>query len=235
LNTKLGDIGANSYATLKEANDYIRNKYGHDSSWDSLDDEGKKRILIQAAGDLETFNYNGAKYYESQALEFPRSDHVILTGNCATPLTPSGFKNSALYSTTYGTYPTDFWKYGTVHITSATPANDVRVINTSNSSTGAITVDTNFTATPVSTADFLIFRPLDAEVKNAQCEQAIFIIQNSRVDSLQNYKELGARTVQIGDTSIEFAPGGGDRVAISSKARKLLSRWVRKTLRLARS
>ena len=235
LNAKLGDSSQNSYVTLKEANDYIRNVYGHSNLWDTLTEEGKKRILIQAAQDLEVFNYNDAKYYDSQALQFPRDNHDVVTGNCATPLTINSFKSTSLYSTTYGTYPTDYWKYGTCHITSATPVNDIRIIDSSNSSTGVITMQADFTATPVTTAKFLIFYPLPNEIKNAQCEQAVYLVQNRRVDSIQAYKDLGVERVDIGDTRILFGrTNTSTGITVSSRAKKLLGRWLRRAFYVGR-
>ena len=235
LNAKLGDSSQNSYVTLKEANDYIRNVYGHSNLWDTLTDEGKKRILIQAAQDLEIFNYTNAKYYDSQGLQFPRDDHDVVTGNCASPFTVNSFKSTSLYSTTYGTYPTDYWKYGTCHITSATPANEIKVINSSNSSTGVIAMQTDFSASPVAAAKFLIFYPLHMEVKNAQCEQAVYLVQNRRVDSIQVYKDLGVEEVQIGDARIMFGRFNTTvGLAVSSKAKKLLGRWLRRAFYVGR-
>lgn len=235
LNTKLGDINANSYVTVKEANDYIRNKYGHSNDWDTINDEGKKRILIQAADDIEVFNYLGEKYYNAQRLQFPRDDHSVVTGNCATPLGVDTFKNSGLYSTTYGEMPTDYWKYGTVHITSATPLYEVRNISTSNSSTGAVTLSEDFSASPTANTQFVAFEPLHKEVKDAQCEQSLFIVQNSRIDTIQDYRAMGVRRVEMGDTRLDFSIGAVSHIAISGKVRKLLGRWIRKSLRVSRA
>jgi len=55
--TKIGDSTSNSYVTLEEANDYIRNKYGHANKWDILTDEGKKRLLIESTREMSAFNF----------------------------------------------------------------------------------------------------------------------------------------------------------------------------------
>jgi hypothetical protein len=235
LNSKLGDKDCNSYVIVKEANDYIRNKYGHDNKWDTLSDEGKKRILVEAAQELEAFNYIGEKYYDSQGLEFPRDDHAIITGNCATPITTTSFRNSNLYSDTYGKYPTDYWKYGSVHITEATPVNETRRITNSHVTNGSITVTPAFSTTPTTNSQFIVFTPLHQEIKNAQIEQALYIVQNANIETLQTYKDLGARRIEIGDTAVWFQEGISPKAAISPLARRFLGRWLRRQVRIGRA
>lgn len=235
LNSKLGDKDCNSYVTLYEANIYIRNKYGHDDRWDTLSDEGKKRILIESAQELEAFNYIGEKYYDSQGLEFPRGDHTVITGNCATPITTTSFRNSNLYSTTYSKYPTDYWKYGSVHITEATPLNETRRIDGSNVTNGSITITPAFSTIPTTNSQFIVFTPLHQEIKNAQIEQALYIVQNANIETLQAYKDLGARRVEIGDTTVEFQDGLSSRAAISPLAKRFLGRWIRRQVRIGRA
>jgi len=236
INTKLGDSGANSYVTLKEANDYIRSKYGHDSRWDTLTIEGKKHVLLESAKEINYFNFIGEKYYETQALEFPRDDHDVITGNCGTPITRISFKNTSLKSSTYNKYPTDFWKSGTCHITTGTPLYDVRNINTSNALTGLITLTASLSGTPTTNTKFKIFEPLDSNIKNAQCEQALYILDNQHAETLQSYRDIGAKSVTIGEVSVDFVTSGSsERVAISPLAKKLLSRWIRKNLKIARA
>lgn len=234
LNAKLGDPNANSYVTISEANDYIRNARGHNNSWDTLSIEGKKRLLMESTRDIDKFNFVGNKYYEFQSLEFPRNDHDVLTGDVATPVTNTSFKNTSFTSDTYGDKRnnTDYWKYGSVHITVGTPLYDVRRISASNISTDVITVSEAFTATPNTSTDFIAFEPLSKQIKDAQCEQALYILENSGSDSLQTYSSAGAERVKIGDVEVEFtegASGGGYKPNVSSAAKNLLSTFVAKT------
>ena len=235
LNTKLGDINSNSYVTLKEANDYIRNKYGHDSNWDTLSTEGKKRILIEATKDLGNFNFIKGKYYSGQALPFPMSDHAVITGNCGTPLTTNSFRHTSLYSSSYGKYPTNYWKYGTVHITSATPLRDTRNISLSNVANGSVTVSSNLSATPTTNTQFTIFEPLYQQVKDAQCEHGLFLVDNAGSDDLYTYKEV-ADEVQIGDVRVRFKSGNtqSGKMPISPKAKNLLTEWIKRMLVIGR-
>lgn len=235
INTKIGDSDTNSYVTLAEANDYLRNKRGHGNIWDTLTEEGKKRILIEAAEEIDAFNYNGEPYYPMQRLSFPRDDHEIVTGDCATPYTNTSFRNSDLYTTTYGDMADDYWKYGTVHITAGTASNDVRNISQSSNTNGSITVETAFSATVAASSDFIVFAPMYKEVKNAQCEQALYIVENSNIETLQNYKALNVEEIRLGDARVRFRRGGMSKMSISSLAKKLLSRWIRHSVRVGRA
>lgn len=235
LNTVLGDSKANSYVTVKEANDYIRNKYGHPNKWDAVSIEGKKRLLIEATKIIDRYNFIKPKYYDSQSLSFPLSTHEIITGNCATPITITSFKNVNLKSSTYGKYPTSYWKTGAVHITSGTPIYDTRVIASSNVVTGSITTTDSFSATPTTNSSFIVFAPLFKEVKDAQCEQALFLIDSPGGDTIQNYTNAGAKEVEIGDVRVVFGSEGALKTNISPIAKKLLSRWLRTAFRIGRA
>jgi len=240
LNQKIADPTANSYVTLKEANDYIYNVRGHASKWDTLSVEGRKRLLIQAAKDIDRFNFIGKKYYNGQALEFPRDDHPILTGDCATPSTLHSFKNTSFKTTTYGSYRyfPNYWKYGTVHITSATPLRDIKEIASNSVTSNIVSVTASFSGLPTANTDFIAFEPMDRKIKEAQIEQAVSIIDSEGGGTLQKYMALGAKSVQIGDTEVQFSPGGvgagGMKTAVTPKSKKLLSQWFEKYRKIVR-
>ena len=140
-----------------------------------------------------------------------------------------------MFSTTYYKYPANYWKYGTVHITSGTPTNAVENIATSNVTTGSIILETDFTATPTSNTQFKIFAPIKRKIKDAQCEQALFIVENKQISTVQDYKNLGAEEVRIGDVSVRFREGSTSKLSISSTAKKLMSRWIRRHKRIQRA
>jgi hypothetical protein len=235
LNSKLGDPSANSYCSITQANEYILNKYGHSTTWDDLTVEGKKRILIQATKDIDLMSFRDSKYYKSQALEFPRHTHTIVTGACATPFTINSFTNAGLYSDTYMEYPTDFWKYGTCHITEGTPLNDIRSISTSNYANGRVTMSSNFTATPNANTEFIIFTPLDKEILASQCEQALYIINSSSMSELDTYRNKSAKEVRIGDVMVQFSSSADKRYNVLSKESKsLLSSYLEFNYKVAR-
>lgn len=238
LNANLGDSDANSYVTLKEANRYIRNVRGHSSTWDTLSIEGKKRVLLEACKDLNRFNFINPPFYGNQALPFPNDDHDTITGNCATPLTINSFKNTNFTSDTYGNNKsnTNYWEYGTVHITSATPLHDIRAITTSNVTTDVVTMVEDFSATPTINTKFVAFEPLTKNVKHAQIIQALYILENEGNDSLFTYTSMGANSVKIGDVSVTFKNGAASsRIPMSSEAKKLMSRYFRRHVLVGRA
>ena len=59
-----------TYATVEEADDYFTASFG--SSWDSLGDYDKEKLLISATRNIDRAEYRGQKVEESQPLEFPR-------------------------------------------------------------------------------------------------------------------------------------------------------------------
>ena len=238
LNEKLADPTANSYVSLAESNEYIRNVRGHPNKWDTLSIEGRKRVLIQACKDIDKYNFIGKKYYDNQTLEFPRDDHDVVTGDVATPITKLSFKNTSLKSDTYGTYKynNNYWATGTLHITAATPLNDIRQISANNTTTDIVTVATSFSATPTTNTEFIAFEPLDTKIKNAQCEQVLYIIENDGSGTLQNYSSQDVKRVQIGDAEVEFKSGSiGGKRSISPKAKILLSQWFQTFRKIARA
>ena len=238
LNSKLAAPDANSYVTLTEADDYIRSKRGHSSTWDTLSQEGKKRILIEACKDINRFNFINDSYYSNQALPFPDDTHETVSGDVATPLSNIRIKNTNLSSDTYGSgkYNHNYWQYGTVHITAATPLRDVRNVASSNAVTDIISLDAALSATPTANTDFIIFAPLDINVKYAQIEQALFIVETEGSKSIFRAKAIGVEETQIGDVRIRFQRGASSqKIALSPISHKLLSRYFRRAFRIGRA
>lgn len=238
LNTQLGSPDANSYVTLQEANKYIRNKRSHSSTWDALSVEGKKRILIQACQDINKFRFINSPYYDNQSLPFPNTRHSTETGEVATPLSKVTIKNSDLSSDTYGgdKSSNNYWKYGTVHIISATPLNDIRNVATSNYLNSVVHLDASLSATPTTNTSFRIFAPLSENIKQAQMEQSLFIISVGDSSTLESYKSNGVAQVRIGDVDVRFNKGASFyKNNISPVAYKLMSRYIDKNLRIGRA
>ena len=234
INNKLGDSSQDSYVSISQANTYFDNRRDT-TSWDDLSTANKEVVLKQAANDLGRFNFIEDKYYPNQGLAFPLESHDVVTGNCGTPFSTTSFRNTGLYSTTYGEMPTNFWKYGTIHITVGTAIRDIREIILSNVTNGSVTASTAYSATPTANSQFIAFEPIYEEVRHAQCEQALYILDNGNLSDLQGYKELGAESIKIGDAAITLVRGNMSRIALSPIARKLLSRWIKKSLRVARA
>lgn len=236
LNTNIADSTANSYVRVDEANVYVRNKYGHSNTWDTLSLEGKKRVLIEATNDIEGYNYINEKYYDNQALQFPRDDHDVISGDCATPFTINSFSHANFTEDTYGNERSNsnFWKYGSIHITAGTPLHDVRSIKTSNITTDVVTTFTDFSSSPNANSDFIAFEPIDKFIKYAQIEQALYILANGDSSTLSKYSAV-AKKVKIDEVDISFKDGASSSKKIALKAKKLLSRWIEKSRTLRRA
>lgn len=241
LNPKLGDIKANSYVNLKEANDYIRSNFYHPDQWDNLTFEGRKRVLVQAAKDIDAMNFKDKPYYESQPMAFPRSNHEIYEGcasiNTATTLVIRG---TNLYSSAYNEVPNDYFKYGTVHIDRGNNFRQIRYISSSTASKaggyGEVTLSSPFSSNVVASDHYVIFKPLHQEIKDAQCEQAMHIIANEFY-KYADYVHAGIGYVRTGDLGISFKDSNksvpGNKICF--KARRLLGRHLRKTIRYGRA
>lgn len=234
INTKLGDSNQNSYIGVSQADTYFGVRRNV-SNWTSLTATNKEIVLQQAARDIDRFRFYGEKYYDSQGLKFPRDDHEIVTGNCSTPITATSFKNSNLYSTTYNAMPDNYWKYGSIHITVGTPIRDTRDIKSSSAVDGTVVASPDFSSTPTTNSQFIIFKPVYKEVMDAQCEQALYILDNAKLESLTEYRDLGAETIKIGDAVVVFKEGGFSSLALSPTAKKLLSKFIQKSLTVQRA
>lgn len=238
LNTNLGDISQNSYVSLREANEYIKSNFYHPDQWDNLTFEGRRRVLVQAAQDINILNYKGKPYYDSQTMAFPRDDHETYQGT-ASPLTATSFRGNSLYSGTYNVIPDNYFKGGTVHITRGKHRGEIAYIDSSEASHagafGKVVTATPFTSTVVASDQYLVFTPLDDEIKAAQCEQAMYLIEN-RMSGYSDYIQAGIGYVRTGDLGISFKDSGKQLPDIvPAKVKKLLGRWCRKGVAVGRA
>lgn len=240
-NPKLGDSGANTYVTLREANEYIKNNFYHPDQWDNLTMEGRRRVLIQATKDIDTFNYRDKPFYDSQALAFPRSDHETHTGTASVNTATTGkLRGLNLYSSTYNDLPDDYFKSGTVHIRAGNNFRQVRHISSSTASKtggyGEVTLSSPFASNVVASDQYVIFKPMHQEVKDAQCEQAIYIIAEEFY-KYADYAHAGIGYLRTGDLGVSFKdPSQGMPTSkVCIKARRLLGRFMRKTISIGRA
>lgn len=239
MDYKLGSSTAESYVSTSFANSYFAHRRGS-SSWTNFaatlsTTATKENLLIQACREIDMNNFMGNKYYESQPLQFPRNDHEIYTGACASPTTTS-FKGSNLWSSTYNAIPTDYFVDGTVHITSGTSKGDVRVIASSNSLSGMIHVASAFTATLDTTSNYLVFAPIPSDIAKAQCEQVLYIL-DSGLQKYLEFKNQGISGISIGDVSVNLQKYGNSPVVLQTLgfyAKRFLSRFLRQVTRIAR-
>jgi len=229
INAQLGDASQNSYVVVSQANTYFTNRR-NTTTWDNLTATNKEIVLIQAARDIDQFRFYGDKYYDSQGLNFPRDDHDTVTGNCATPLTATSFSNTSLYSTSYNEMPEDYWKYGSIHITLGTPIREVKLIKSSDPSNGRVVASPTFSEEVTANTQFTVFKPIFKEIHDAQCEQALYLLDNATISGLLNYKNLGAQMVKIGDATVTFNNSGFSSLSVAPVAKKLLAQFIDRSL-----
>lgn len=236
LNTKLGDPNQDSYVTVDQANTYFLSRVDT-AEWDSIDTVAtKEAVLREATRYLEWFNYNKGKYYESQSLSFPLSDHEVITGNCATPATLNSFRNDSLRSDTYAAIPGNYFKYGSVHITNGTPLYDIRLVATSNVVTGSIVTFEDFSATCTATTEFILFAPIYEAVKQAQLEQAIYLLQTqTSMKEIRLFADMGVKYAKIGDAAVSYHEKMSGRIFMSPIAKRLLSSFITKNFVVKRA
>ena len=70
LDATAGSDSANSYATVKEADELLNTVYGAEE-WSLLEPEVKERLLISASRDIDDIPLAYNSVYESQSLNFP--------------------------------------------------------------------------------------------------------------------------------------------------------------------
>lgn len=241
LNPKQGHIEQNSYVSRNEASQYFARNYSNISDWTNLTATQREQVLIQAAYDMEVYNYKGRPYYEDQNLAFPR--HYVTTwSGVASPTstaTKCTIRAKNLYSGTYNDMPNNYWTYGTLHIIRGNNRGQSRYVASYTASIvgkyGEIVLSS---ALPhnVSASDTFILMLGDDDVKRAQCEQALYIASN-KFYQYSEYAYSGIGYVRTGDLGMSFKDGsgtvGGQKVSL--KSRKLLGRHMRKTLKYGRA
>lgn len=225
---------SNSYVSVEEADDYFDRRY-ETSNWFSLANYDKEALLVQSTKEVDFGNYYGDKYYAAQALQFPRDDHETVEGNCAS-VAAKRFKHANLKSDTYMEIPPNYWKRGTVHFTSATLKNQLVVIGTSNAASGF--VHGPFSSPPTAKTKFIIFAPIDKEIKAAVCEQAHANLEHG-LEQYAEMRALGIHEVTVGDVTVKPRSYLDRPPVITNvmclRAKKLMSRYMKKGLKIARA
>ena len=83
LNTTVGTVASNSYASLQEANDYHASRL-HNEQWTAADDADKETALLWATRMLDNrVRFIGQRYglYHEQALQWPRNSAYDSNGD----------------------------------------------------------------------------------------------------------------------------------------------------------
>ena len=241
LNPKAGHIEQNSYVSRNEASQYFAQNYSDISNWTNLTATQREQVLIQAAYDMEVYNYKGRQYYDEQNLAFPRH-YVYAWSGIASPMTATKMTIRAknLYSGTYNDMPNNYWTYGTVHIISGDNRGQSRYIASYTASIegkyGEILLSSPLPHNVAASDTFTLIYG-DGDIKRAQCEQALYIASN-KFYQYSDYSYAGVGYVRTGDLGMSFKKDQGSvsgGTKISLKTRKLLGRHMRKTLKYGRA
>lgn len=241
-NPKQGDRYQNSYVSRVEASEFFNRYYTGVSNWSNLNATQQEQCLIQAAYDIELLNYKGSKYYEDQGLAFPRNYNKTVTGNASLTTTATKYtlRGLNLFSSSHNDIPENHFKYGTVRFDRGLNRGQSRYISSSTASItggyGEVVTSSPTTHNIVASDHYIVFEPLPPEVKRAQCEQALYIAEN-RFYMYGDYNFSGIGYVRTGDLGMSFKNPDGTITGrkLSLKARRLLGRHVRKTIRYGRA
>ena len=80
LNSIAKDTAANSYISLADANYHFSTKYKSSEKWDSLSNDQKSQLLIEATRNIDLFVFGGTKTTSTQALSWPRANLISHDG-----------------------------------------------------------------------------------------------------------------------------------------------------------
>jgi len=73
LDSTWGGDSADAYDSLANVDDFITNEIFDHSDWESLTDAQKVAAIREATRDIDSLQFVGSRYYDSQTLEFPRA------------------------------------------------------------------------------------------------------------------------------------------------------------------
>jgi len=171
---------ADSYGTLEEADAHFENR-GDVSDWDDATDDLKEAVLKYATDQIESMRFRYGKvvacpmyYRREQELKFPQNVDPSRT------VTPSEVGSNYFKSTSLAdlsTMPDDYWNNGCAIVTDGVGKGETYLITDFDYLTGKVTIDGSWTTTPnTSSSIMIVYRVLD-NVKKAQFEQALYLIQ----------------------------------------------------------
>lgn len=223
LITTPSDPTANSYVTQAEADAYFLNR-SDVADWSALSNDQKEAVLELATKQIDSLRFHGEKIFEQpnyyrdkQLLKFPRTGARSKAGTV-----DSAGVNYIIDSARadQATEPDNFWNDGCVVIIDGTGKGQTRKISDFDMATGKITVDTNWTTNPDTSSDYKIIEKIPQKVKDATCEQALYLCKGGGERS--KMQSEGVVEYRIGDLSERFADGIAGKIAISNEAKGML-------------
>lgn len=220
---------ADSYISLLEADEIMKNRSEECTAWAGYDSDVKQALLVRATRQIDSFRFHHCKIFENpayyrgpQSLKFPRTQFNRVYSGKVTSVEANNFICSGLASRS-DMYD-DMWKDGAVVITGGLGKGKTYGITAFDSSTGKITVDANFDPAIDTTSTFYLINKIPDAVRFATLEQAIFLANGG--GNRAKMQSEGVKSYSIGDLSETFVDGAGGRIAISAEAKSMLSGYI---------
>jgi hypothetical protein len=216
---------ADSYVTVAEADAYLLNRKDV-ANYTALTNDQKEALLKLATKHIDSLRYRAEKLFEDaqyfrleQSLKFPTEEEERYMGSVATvdgkKITANSLKNIA-------TLPDDYFNGGALIIIDGTGKGKTYKVANFVCETGEVEVEQDFAPAPDTTSRFMIVEKIPLRVKNAVCEQALYICNGG--GERQKLQSEGVKSYSIGDLSETFADNmvGSGKIAISNEAKGLL-------------
>lgn len=224
---------ANSYVTLAEVEAYFLNRQDI-LTWSSLSNNQKEAILIMATNHIDSFRFfnceivDRPKFYRNkQSLKFPRHNYSQVNSGTVKSSGNNFIIDSSRVNNSYE--PNDFWNDGAIIITDGTGKGQTRKITDFDMETGKITISENWTINPDTSSQYYLVEKINDEIKNAVCEQALFISKTAN-SSRQTMRDSGVVSYRIGDLAENF--GNSSNINMSNIAKSYLSKFINRTGRI---
>lgn len=219
---------ANSYVSKAEADEYFEGYDLGDSDdrhtfWHSKNLIDQENALKMAAKVIDKFRFFREKFYDDQALEFPRDNAKTVTGTVDSG-TADYFLDSNLQND--DDYPDDYFEYWCCEITEGTNEWDKRRISSSTRVTGKVDLESSFPSALDSTSQFKLIEKIPDAVKQAQCEIALWLLQGKHREGRAKLQAAGVKSFSIGDFSETF--GDIKDIQVPKEAEDLLEPYISK-------
>ena len=242
-----GHPGANSYVTVEEAEAYFSTRYPKPAAWDrvsgAVDEilERKERALISASRMIGTQAFGAPRsssgrgepsripvrpfseamgWVRPQGLFFPAEGQPFLTGKA-----DSGEEDKLIDASLAGTrYPDGYFTGAGLHVIAGANAHQARLVTEFAAATGTLTVAVEFADAIDSTTSYFLLWPLDQALKQATCEQVLYLLEGA------NFSALDEAAKGVTDQRVTGLQSTMQRVGasglLSFRARALLARLL---------
>lgn len=212
-------IEANSYVTAAMADAYF-NERVNSSDWTDASADDRARALLEAARRIDSYMFFGEKWYHKQKMQFPRKPYQKVVSGVADSGTTTTLIDDTLAN--IDLYDPNEWKYAGIRITEGTNEGYARLVTGFNVSTGQLTFEA-FPSAIDSTSQYTLYYKVPDEVRDAQCELALWIIQmgNDRSPLV----DPNVQSESIGDYSVSYKSERVDYI-VPDFVRVMLTGWI---------